>query len=288
MKILHQYSNGGYNVSIYSDGTKERVRIDERSPRLPEQFDLKITDWCDAGCAWCHEQSTQSGEHADLSRVLKHIDGLYPGTEVAIGGGDPLSHPGFIGFVRELRLRGLIPNVTINGRHFERHLPFLKQLTGEGSIFGVGVSFFEEMPPWHYRNMVVHMIAGVDDPNKALTGSREHKLLILGYKDHGRGAHYLNVRTQKVQENLKLWYRLIPHISHKHHLSFDNLAIEQMKPQRLMGRKKFEEYYMGEEGEFSMYIDAVTNTYAVSSYSKERFECKPIEEMFRHVRSMKK
>jgi hypothetical protein len=52
---LASYRNGGFEVSVLSDGTKIRETLDAALPPvLPEQMDLKITDWCDAGCAWCH------------------------------------------------------------------------------------------------------------------------------------------------------------------------------------------------------------------------------------------
>ena len=48
-------------------------------------MDLKITDWCDAGCAWCHEGSTLRGRHADLDEALELLSVLPAGAEIAIG-----------------------------------------------------------------------------------------------------------------------------------------------------------------------------------------------------------
>lgn len=42
--LLANYRNGGYDVSVYADGTKVRETVDAGlAPRLPEQMDLKIT-----------------------------------------------------------------------------------------------------------------------------------------------------------------------------------------------------------------------------------------------------
>jgi hypothetical protein len=63
------YKNGNTFVEIYADGTKIRTTADEENPQpeLPESIDLKITDYCDAGCAWCHENSTIHGNsHVDF------------------------------------------------------------------------------------------------------------------------------------------------------------------------------------------------------------------------------
>jgi len=45
---------------------------------------------------------------------------------------------------------------------------------------------------------------------------------------------------------------------------------------------------MGEEGQFSMYVDGVEQKYAISSYSAERENWSEIEKMFANVRSKSK
>ena len=89
---LAVYRNGDTLVTLYQDGSKIRRFPDEgANPLFPESIDLKITDYCDAGCAWCHEGSTRRGKHADLN--LAFLSTLRAGTEIAIGGGNPLDHP---------------------------------------------------------------------------------------------------------------------------------------------------------------------------------------------------
>ena len=65
-EILHKYTNGGFAIEIHRDGTKIREQINSSPAIMPEQMDLKITNWCDAGCGWCHENSTTAGKHADF------------------------------------------------------------------------------------------------------------------------------------------------------------------------------------------------------------------------------
>lgn len=286
--LLASYRNGGYQVDIFADGTKVRTELDASlPPTLPEQMDLKLTDWCDAGCAWCHEKSTPKGVHGDVDRALELLTVLPAGVEVAIGGGDPLSHPDFERFVRGVRAQGLIPSVTVNGRHFARHRPLLEQLTSEGQLFGVGISFSKEhgLPQWDYPHMVLHLIAGVDHPSVLDAAEQRMKVLLLGYKRFGRGAKLFEVRTQEVQETLAAWYRELFVVAENHHLSFDNLAIEQLKPERLFrDPDTYRSQYMGPEGQFSMYVDAVTQTFALSSYSAERFDWSHMRDMFAQVR----
>lgn len=285
--LLAQYQNGGYRVEIYADGTKIRTEQDATVPPwLPEQMDLKITDWCDAGCAWCHEQSTPKGQHGDVTRTLALLRPLPAGTEVAIGGGDPLSHPEFERFVRGLRAQGLVPSVTVNGRHFERHRDVLERLTKEGQLFGVGVSYHDSIPDWDYEHMVLHLIAGVNPPSVLDEAQRSMKVLLLGYKRFGRGKKLFEIRSQQVQDTIAAWYRELFVVAKRHHVSFDNLAIDQLKPQRVFkDPSAYARQYMGPEGQFSMYVDAVTETFALSSYSAERFPWSTMREMFATVRS---
>ena len=285
--LLHTYRNGGTEVFLYADGTKVRLVQEDTPPQICEQMDLKITDWCDAGCAWCHEGSTVRGRHAELNETLELLRALPAGAEIAIGGGDPLSHPHFELFVRSLRSQGLVPSVTVNGRHFERSRPLLERLTQEGVLFGVGLSYFDKLPDWDYESLVLHLIAGIHPPSVLDAARKPLKVLLLGYKHHGRGNHLARIKPDLIQGNISSWYRELFWVAHTHKLSFDNLAISQLKPQRLFSdHTEFERRYMGPEGAYSMYVDAVTRTYGLSSYSTHRYRWSNLRDMFSHVRSL--
>ena len=285
--ILAEFESGGARVRLHTDGTKVRTVFDPAiPPARPETLDLKVTGYCDAGCAWCHEGSTRRGQHGDVGAMLALLSELQPGAEIAIGGGDPLSHPEFERLVRGLRQHGLVPSVTVNGRHVVRHRATLERLARDGVLFGIGVSFFERFPEIDHPHVVDHMIAGVDDPEMLLAdGLERRKILVLGYKTWGRGAGFRAKRNAEITARLSQWYRLLPLIALRHHLSFDTLAIEQMKPERLFRRREdFEMRFMGQEGAYSMYIDGVERTFAVSSYAPERMPWAKIEDMFSAVR----
>lgn len=281
--IAH-YRNGGYEVSIFADGTKVRIQHTDEPPLHVEQLDLKATDFCDLACPWCHEQSTRRGRHGDVGAMLQLLAGLPPGVEIAIGGGDPLSHPEFERLALGLRDLGLIVNVTVNGRHLAGHLPMLTKLIDLGALRGVGVSASGSLPDWDYEHAVIHLIAGVDDP-AILDDQPRRKLLLLGYKTHGRGARYRSRPAHKVEENIARWRRELLWIAQEHHLSFDTLAIEQLEPRRLFkDQETFERRFMGREGAFSMYVDGVTRTYAISSYSPDRRDWTDVNAMSADVR----
>lgn len=60
MNFIH-YKNGNYNVHIDLDnGTKIRENnLDFFKPDYPESMDIKITNQCDRGCAFCLKSSAE-------------------------------------------------------------------------------------------------------------------------------------------------------------------------------------------------------------------------------------
>ena len=56
-------------------------------------------------------------------------------------------------------------------------------------------------------------------------------------------------------------------------VSFDNLALEQLHIKEQMSQGAWESRYMGDDGQFTMYIDAVKMEYAPSSVSKRMPIC---------------
>jgi hypothetical protein len=68
-------------------------------------------------------------------------------------------------------------------------------------------------------------------------------------------------------------------------LSFDNLAIEQLKPSRMYSKEDYARYYMGEDGTHTFYLDAVENKFAKSSTSYTRHDYQDnIIDMFKVIK----
>ena len=69
-------------------------------------------------------------------------------------------------------------------------------------------------------------------------------------------------------------------------MSFDNLAIEQLDVKRLMSDDEWKEFYMGDDGKYTFYIDMVEGTYGKNSLATERY---PLEDdivtMFEKIRT---
>jgi organic radical activating enzyme len=290
MNKLKEYKNGNYEVIIFDDGTKNRYakRGKILKPKFPESIDLKITNYCDMGCPMCHENSTKNGKHGDLN--LPFLNTLKAGTELAIGGGNPLSHPDLENFLIRMKKKGIICNMTVNQNHLMQEYNRLSQYIQKGYITSLGMSLaYSENKNFIkrvklFKNTVIHVINGLfteEDYNNLK--DQNITLLILGYKQIGRGEAFY---SDEVKKNMKWLYDNIEEMfKHFYIISFDNLSLEQLNMHRFLSAKDWSTYFMGEDGMFTMYIDLVEKMYASSSVSTERFRLKRnIKSMFKDIR----
>jgi hypothetical protein len=138
-ELLALYQNGNYVVKLYSDGTKIKQSMENSFiSAFPDSIDLKITNYCDQNCPMCHEKSNENGKHADLDAPF--LKTLKKGTELAIGGGNPLSHPSLLPFLKQMKEQGVICNLTINENHLKAYNDFILRLIHEKLIYGLGIS----------------------------------------------------------------------------------------------------------------------------------------------------
>lgn len=270
---------------IYTEGDEEFY------PDFPISMDLNCSNKCDIGCPYCYQGCTPDGKHAELL-FNDFIDQLHPYTEVALQ--IPLDHPQLILFLEKLKEKNVIPSITFNQISFEKHLEEIKDLVDKKLIYGLGVSlvspdekFINEIKM--FPNAVIHVINGVfeeDDFN--ILKDNDLKLLILGYKHKGRGITYndnffydvakrqtwLNTHIKEIISGFKV-------------VSFDNLALEQLHLKIHLPEKMWEQFYQGDDGTISMYIDLVDGTFAKSSLI-DKDKMIPmrgtLEEMFKEIK----
>lgn len=285
--------NGNYD--IYFDletGTKIRKNnLDCFIPEKPESMDYKITNKCDRGCPFCHEDSKPDGNHGDIMND-KFIETLNPYTELAIGGGNPLEHPDLVPFLKKCKKLKLIPNMTVNQVHFMKNQKKIKGLIDKKLIYGLGISLVSITDEFlklvkEYPNAVIHMINGVhtvDDFRKLY--DKNLKILILGYKEFRRGKNYYN---EEIEFNKERNYVFLPEIvEHFNVVSFDNLALDQLKVKDMMTKEEWEKFYLGNDGQFTMFIDSVSKTFSKSSTTpieKRQKMLDDIKPMFDYVRN---
>lgn len=306
--MLASYVNGNYNVEIYADGTKIRFGdVDDFKPAFPENIDVCITKKCDGGCPYCYEGCTIYGDHGYIYDWEEHelpnwMLSLKPGTELAINGNN-LDHPHLERMLKELRNRGIITNITINQRHLAQNLCKLVDWQERALIYGVGISLSDATDPLlefalnDLNNAIIHVIAGIITADDLIyLQALKPKLLILGYKNLGRATQYSLGHADEIVDNVMTLKKNLPIFVKNEYLSgvcFDNLALDQLDVKEILfnnNEDTWSQFYMGDDGTHTMYIDAVAGKYAKNSCMSqdERFDIgdKTVEEMFKHIRDL--
>ena len=291
---MNRYKNGNYIVTIMSDGTKIRMtEADEFIPAFAENCDVKITSKCSVGCPFCYEGCTATGEHGDLFKY-NFINTLHPFTEVALNGND-LNHPQLEEFLIFLKDKKVFANITVHQKQFINNFDLLKRLCNDKLVHGLGISYsyydqdfidkVKQIP-----NVVIHTINGILSENDIMQlKGNDLKILVLGYKELQRGKDYLSNNEDSVNHNKQYLYDNLQTIVNDKYfkiLSFDNLALEQLNVRRLLTDEQWEEFYMGDDGRYTFYIDMVAGKFAKNSLSTERYDIgnKTIDEMFSIIR----
>ena len=304
MKLLKGYENGNHIVRIFDDGTKiketghfEEVCLpgkkggykkwvpsdeDHFTYDFPENADIKITDYCDAGCAYCHENSTIKGVHGDLRHIEKTLDSLHAGTEMAVGGGNALAHPDLIWFLEKLKSKGVLANITINQKHLRPYKDLICKLVAENLVHGIGISLVDSSNKDDFDfidtlgdNVVIHTIAGVLD-EKDFEVLKGRKILILGYKNLRRGSSFLEKDFVNINHRMDMlrdvWLQQLRKECKV--VSFDCLAIEQLDPKKTLNisQEAWDTLFQGADTDVkdkdgnitcaTMYIDVPTMTVA--------------------------
>ena len=291
---LMKYKNGNYTVSIdLSDGTKIRTTDDDEfSPDFAESIDLNITNKCVVGCQWCYQGCTKQGEHAPLRGYEWLIDSMHPYTEVAINGND-LDHPDLNWFLERLREKNVIANITVHQSVFEQNYRKIVKWQEQSLVHGVGVSINDPSKALLEMialvdNAVIHAVCGlVDGDFIQATMNNGLKLLLLGYKERGRGESYVGYNLDRLEFNMAGLSEVLPYLSNSYRaIAFDTLAVKQLHLQSRIPKEQFNRYYAGEDGKFTFFVDLVNGTFAKSSIERDRMSIArlTVDEMFNVIK----
>ena len=297
MEVLGRYMNGNVFTTILSDGTLIReTKDDEFHPAFASNMDIKICNRCDRGCHWCHEGSIPDGKLGDIMNE-KFVDTLYPYQEVALGGGNVLEHPDLIPFLHKLKNKKVVSNITLNQKHFEDNMDLVEKLVYEKLVYGLGISlenptieFIEKVK--RFPNAVIHVINGIVDPIMIINMlNQDLKILILGYKNLRRGSQFLDKWQERITKNQDWLKEELPDLIDKFKVvSFDNLAIEQLGIKERWSEfsdKPWDEFYAGDDGTNTYYIDMVERKFAKGStvdFDKRYDLLDNVDDMFEMIR----
>ena len=304
--ITEKVKNGNYYIvygQVWGQKDKARLAVEDGRlcPEAPELVDMKITNACEHGCPFCYMNSTKDGEHADIQTIRGIIAGFKRKTEFAIGGGNVLLHPQFADIVKHIkdnmRLNHIV-NITI--RHDDIHRINDKQYLEEAIINyvdGIGISvqkaedlaivepFAKKMIKEYDKHVSIHIIpellgfeksqeilkeihncncringASEDKAPHQIKGYSGMKALFLGLKQVGRAS-----KMNPCKFNDEQLHSMINscHFQYCVDTAFINTYADFYK-ECYHGDEEL--FLTRHEGEFSMYIDAVTAKGYKSSY----------------------
>lgn len=289
------YRNGNYVVYFDTEtGDKTRNTHDtEYKPKFAENCDVTITEYCDGGCPYCYAGCSTKGKHGDLNAAF--LKTLHPYTELAINGND-LSHPDLEDFLTRMKAQGVIVNMTVNQKHLVQHYNKIIAWQNDKLVHGVGVSYV--MPDVEFLQkvvqcpkVVVHVIEGIVTASdiEYLAGHNLN-ILILGYKTTGRGAQYVSERESSVLRNSVWLKNNLKEVFQKFEsVSFDNLALEHLDVRLAVTDAQWEHHYMGEDGDFTFFINLVDGYFAKNSTSAEHYPLMDsVDEMFAFIQNKRR
>lgn len=274
----------GYWVLFNRDtGTKIRMSFDcpeEFDPikaRTPELIDVKITDFCPYNCPMCYQDSTSAGKHADFNFLLSLARACAEMKvfEVALGGGEPTLHPKFFDILSAFRRYGVVPNFTT------RNLTWLHDPVQRPKVLKTIGAFAYSVETPKDIAKIATIKAAYEIPNEKIncqyimgsqpkwdfeallrTAANSHvRLTLLGYKQDGRGSAFK-------PHDYSGWCQTLKSLIEKG--IFPRIGIDTALAAE--SKKDLDDLevptwcYEVVEGKFSMYVDAVTQKTARSSY----------------------
>ena len=292
MSKLIEYQNGNTTVQLFEDGT--RILEFDGCMKLdtPLNIDIRVSTKCSFGfnpetgksvCGFCHETNLTNGMECDYEVLMSKLNLLPAGIELAIGSNELTKD--LYEFLVWCKSKGFICNITVNQGHLRRDLDKIKDCIDNGLIKGLGVSY-RTLMTWDipqeildYEHTVFHVIVGIDIFNEVTNLKKlgVKKILCLGEKDFGLNKGKVNLESNKHHQWVWWVHSLFDMFDV---VSFDNLALEQLRIRRFFTKENWETF---NNGEHSMYINAVEGYYAPSSRSddKVRWVGLTIEDFFK-------
>jgi hypothetical protein len=261
------------------DGTKIRLRIgqDKDIPKrssTPELADIHITNFCNQNCSFCYQNSDTKGMHAeywqicDLMRQLAQMQVF----EVALGGGEPTSHPNFVQILEGFRRAGIVPNFTTRNLSWLYDPSLTSKIMANCGSFAYTIHDYSDIKKLltlldynqiDHDKARVQIVLGTMDRYTLKTMLKSADgvgVTLLGYKPVGRGANF-------TPANYDYWLDIVQEC-HPYNLSVDT-ALAAAYEKEILAADVPAWMFSVKEGQYSCYIDLVGMRMGPSSYCKE-------------------
>ena len=269
--MLYTRRENNFTV-VFNKRTGDKFRVGNVSfgaTYRPEALEIKITDYCSAGCPFCYMGSSTEGKHAHyyfLERII-HIAKKLGVFEIVLGGGEPLAYPQFKNILELCKNLNLTVNFSTRQWGLLKDWWHLLPLEYVSQI-GVSIQSEKEMLPfgrsWDVTYQVIPGIVPLPEVEKIIAAGR--RTLLLGQKENPAGI------TAPL-DLVALW-EIIERYPFKT-IVLDTLLFEQLK-------ESHPELESAEvEGVTSKYIDAVNLLYGKASYEPENLSPIPMLNPYR-------
>jgi hypothetical protein len=283
---------GYWSIFNKHNGTKIRFCFQHGPKKMapakayaPELVDLKITDRCNCGCNFCYQESTPDGKHADMKMLSRAINAMaqHKVFEVAIGGGDPTTHPHFHELLEKCAKNGITPNFSTRDHEWLDN-PVNRdvfQKCGGAIAISAGDPFTVRRVGAQkllYRldrgRAAIHYVMGtrsLSTLEDMLRACHEVHLpiVLLGYKKIGTKA--AKFAAGWGMNKIDGWEDILIKLREEGkcpRVSVDTALLEA-QPQAFQKMGIPDILMMPQEGTFSMYVDAVEGKAGPSSYDSE-------------------
>ena len=299
-KIVAKKEGDTWVVFNRKNGNKARITF-TNTPKpylkssVPELVDIKITDKCSKNCAYCYQNSTNTGQHANTDWIgsLAYKMGQLGVFEVACGGGETTEHPDFLKILKTFGYYNVVPNFTTGTLKWLGRKDAAEIINSIGAFaFSVQnaknvVALFnaiktesvtkKRVPGEIFQKATIQYVMGstpLGEFKKILEKSSEYgfPITLLGFKTTGRGAEFkpydysgwLNVVKSVTEKSGQIKIGIDTAIAAQYEEQLNKLGIPNL-------------LYTTKEGAYSMYIDAVNQTMAPSSYASpdKTIPCNP-------------
>ncbi len=198
----------------------------------PTEAHLQITSACPLPCQSCHIDPAAGGDHVPTATLLERLDDFVKAgvRQVALGGGEPLLHPGLAEIAAGARARGISLGLTSSGLGLDADK--VKILQGFSqvnlSLDGLGEDFVESRGyPGAGRvleglrklgaagvrtgiNLVLTRagLAGLEETAAAAAAAGAREVQLLRLKPVGRARELYAERRLRLEEAEGLWGRI--------------------------------------------------------------------------------
>jgi radical SAM protein with 4Fe4S-binding SPASM domain len=238
--------NNGFKVKIIESCDSKDSEYSFEILSSPTLADIQITTKCNLHCPHCYAESSSEGKNIgweDLNLALDVFEkeGIF---QVALGGGEPTLHPRFIEIIETVRKRGMVPNLTTNGKELTAEVAgAMGRYCGAIalSIEGLGKEF-ERRRNFSWKkfcqsaellkecgNKLVFQIT-VSDSNieklprlvDSLLDFQPYGIILLAYKPVGRGKFFDDVLAVKKNDSVKkILKKCLDKVEGKTRIGFD-------------------------------------------------------------------